>query len=558
MYVVCGGVDVTLFPEKYLQWGATCAVVGQADGNVHEIFTQRPRGVVKGEPGPIHGRPLWEHHRPLPWQYPGHPDPIAWPEALCMATRGCPYKCSFCFPPGVLVQTYDGLKPIESITEGTRVWTHKGRYRPVDRRFQHQHDGVLTKVKLDGIPDYLVGTPNHRVLVIRRGRTTCKWQNVPCGHRTKSYCASGQCPHKVNWSALEPDWVSLDDLSVGDYVLYTFSTEESSLPDTSPEMCRLVGYYLAEGSLGSAVNSAGTRYKYVVFTIGAHEQDILADISRLCEAVFGKTPSVYTNEVNHTLQIQLYVEWFHEWLEEHCGSGAADKHLPEDWMSLPVQLQREILIGLWRGDGYANSSIARYTTVSANLALQIRHLMFRLGLPVSVFRQPVHKRTGGKINGRAITPRHDAYFITAAGLAREEVRTWLGMERDNTLSPRERIRVFPKKGWALHPVRSIESVAYDGPVYNLSVRSDHSYTASWLTVKNCGNIIWNGQRARRREVDDVVEELHWLKDHGVKAVFFYDDEIVSAPTLSYLLDIISKVDGLEQSGRASLSCPRPM
>jgi len=96
MYVVCGGVDVTLFPEKYLQWGATCAVVGQADGNVHEIFTQRPRGVVKGKPGPIHGRPLWEHHRPLPWQYPGHPDPIAWPEALCMATRGCPYKCSFC------------------------------------------------------------------------------------------------------------------------------------------------------------------------------------------------------------------------------------------------------------------------------------------------------------------------------------------------------------------------------------------------------------------------------------------------------------------------------
>lgn len=96
LYVVCGGVDVTLFPEKYLQWGADCAVTGQADGNVHEVFSRQPKGVVQGLPGPIDGRPLWENHRPYPWQYPGHPNLLAWPEALCMMTRGCQYKCTFC------------------------------------------------------------------------------------------------------------------------------------------------------------------------------------------------------------------------------------------------------------------------------------------------------------------------------------------------------------------------------------------------------------------------------------------------------------------------------
>ncbi len=96
VYIACGGVDVTLFPDKYLKWGADCAVTGQADGNVHEVFTKKLRGVVEGKPGPIDGRPLWERHRPYPWQYPGHPHPLAWPEAISMFTRGCPHHCTFC------------------------------------------------------------------------------------------------------------------------------------------------------------------------------------------------------------------------------------------------------------------------------------------------------------------------------------------------------------------------------------------------------------------------------------------------------------------------------
>ncbi len=96
LYVVCGGADVTLFPQQYLDWGASCAVVGQADGNVHQVFLEQPQGIVPGEEGPIDGRPLWENHRPYPWQYPGHPHPLALPEAISMFTRGCPHRCSFC------------------------------------------------------------------------------------------------------------------------------------------------------------------------------------------------------------------------------------------------------------------------------------------------------------------------------------------------------------------------------------------------------------------------------------------------------------------------------
>ena len=60
----------------------------------------------------------------------------------------------------------------------------------------------------------------------------------------------------------------------------------------------------------------------------------------------------------------------------------------------------------------------------------------------------------------------------------------------------------------------------------------------------CSNTIWNHQRTRRRAADDVVDELEWLQGHGVNAVFEYSDEIVSAPNLDYLLDVLSHVQGL--------------
>jgi radical SAM superfamily enzyme YgiQ (UPF0313 family) len=98
-YVVCGGVDPTLFPQKYLDWGADCVVTGEAEGNVVQVFTEQPKGQLSGIPGDIDPMPMWDRVAPPPWEYPGHPDPLALPESLVMLTRGCPHSCTFCGNP---------------------------------------------------------------------------------------------------------------------------------------------------------------------------------------------------------------------------------------------------------------------------------------------------------------------------------------------------------------------------------------------------------------------------------------------------------------------------
>lgn len=96
IWICCGGVAPTVEPETFLAMGADCVVTGQADGNVATIFKQQPSGIIEGLPGDISGRPLWEVHCPKPWEYPGSYKAPAHPEAIVMATRGCPWHCTMC------------------------------------------------------------------------------------------------------------------------------------------------------------------------------------------------------------------------------------------------------------------------------------------------------------------------------------------------------------------------------------------------------------------------------------------------------------------------------
>lgn len=55
----------------------------------------------------------------------------------------------------------------------------------------------------------------------------------------------------------------------------------------------------------------------------------------------------------------------------------------------------------------------------------------------------------------------------------------------------------------------------------------------------CGNIIYQGQRTRRREVADVRDEQEYLLSQGVRGVFWYDDELIEHRNLDYACEIVA-------------------
>src|SRR5467141_629985 len=103
------------------------------------------------------------------------------------ASRVVAHNCRYCFLPGTQVLTETGHVGIEEvfqhagatvnpevrIVQGVKALTHRGRWRPVQKAFEHFYSGTVVKVR----PFYLPGfecTPDHAVFAAIGGGTLKK------------------------------------------------------------------------------------------------------------------------------------------------------------------------------------------------------------------------------------------------------------------------------------------------------------------------------------------------------------------------------------------------
>jgi hypothetical protein len=144
-----------------------------------------------------------------------------------------------CFPAGTLIQTSRGFRPIESIAEGDRVLTHKGRWRRVTGRMTAVRDTVIVR----GQGHYGIEVSAEHPFYARPARKT--WQAAPETKRG----------HSTRRSLGEPAWVKAGDLRPGESFWAT-PTAAEPLPvppiggrplEFSTGLWWVVGRYLADG-----------------------------------------------------------------------------------------------------------------------------------------------------------------------------------------------------------------------------------------------------------------------------------------------------------------------
>jgi len=122
---------------------------------------------------------------------------------------GAVHRVLYCFPAGTPVSTENGLAPIESLTEGQRVWTFNFRHgdwelQPVLHRFEHAYHGDMITLRIGS--ETLESTGNHPFWVLSGNDLASR-------------------PHPEHIPADEPGntslpgrWVDARDLHIGDVV----------------------------------------------------------------------------------------------------------------------------------------------------------------------------------------------------------------------------------------------------------------------------------------------------------------------------------------------------
>lgn len=198
-----------------------------------------------------------------------------------------------CFVPGVHITMEDGTKClIEDIQVGDRVLTHRGNIEPVTHTMRHRHTGLIYDIRVNGqrTSDSFMMTPEHPIWVRRLPPTASKARRKNLTRPTKCLCGvefdtvmslgahlreakkHGRLGHGKDESAYE-GWVAAKDVKIGDWVLTPKLNVSFGVSDSkSSSLARLLGYYLAEGSLG--FDKAGTWRRVLDVLVRQYDGDV--------------------------------------------------------------------------------------------------------------------------------------------------------------------------------------------------------------------------------------------------------------------------------------------
>lgn len=377
-----------------------------------------------------------------------------------------------CFPPGAMVVTAQGSRPIETLCAGDLILTHRGRYRPVLVKMERPFSGEIMEVRVGYGRGTILCTQEHPFFVRKF-----------TGHRNhRDYFA-------------DPEWIEAENLHPKDLVLEPCVTEpvayvaptyhkwhslggrwgkprrerrayQSNVEVSKPEIADLLGLYISEGHLrGHDAERPGTCRREVVFSIALHEvEEVEARVRRA-----GFHPQINRKHSPGAARVTITSPdlWA---LCQEFGCGAENKKVPEWVFGMPVEWGKLLIQSYFRGDGSEKKQSRSSKTYwsASTVSLDLVRDMLRL-ITVCI----------GVVGGSTVLYEAHTRFI-------EErlVNVQRAFEIRFTPPGKSRPGKVSKAG-AWLPVKGVNTSTYEGVVHNIEVAEDNSYTVNVVAVHNC-------------------------------------------------------------------------
>lgn len=387
------------------------------------------------------------------------------------------------------ILTKNGWKPIQDVNLGDLVFTHNNRYQKVINKFETPSPDFINRISVWGDYETLDVTDEHPILVYNNScfRSSLKKSvRETVGTRLRN---GSKLPDPVfvqtsdlkkNDLVVLPIDTRIDNKNTVDISNYradkdTISAEKISINygktyprqiNIKEEFCRFIGLFAADGCA-----ALGKSNQNIKITCHSEEFSNIEFATKVMEEFSDNVVKIreYPTRqgVDVILHSRLHNTCFRDWFYTEAG----DKKLPNWVLTLKPELQKEIIHGMFMGDGHimnkpGKSTTCTYTTTSKRLADDLKHLLHRCKIYYNVHL--------GKKPGK----RKDQYRFEIAGNIKEGEFN-LCHQRINT-------RCLYINDSIVRPIKDIENVEYDNKyVYNIEVENDNSYVVRQCCTHNC-------------------------------------------------------------------------
>lgn len=439
-------------------------------------------------------------------------------DAINRACKGVDY-IFHCFPSGTKVICDDKVKNIEDIQIGDYVFSSNGKLNKVDNLIRRKVNTNLVEIEsyFTNIP--ILSTYEHPYLVWKPSKK--------CPHSYRTKCTPScnnknkiKCPEHFKKDDIE--WVNATDIEKGDYIAIPKIKLNNNDTEFSHDMMRLFGYYLSEGN----INKKGYSLR---FTFNSNEIDYLEDVENILLTIFNKKGSRYYSKNNSctiTICGKKIVDLFRQF-----GMGAENKIIPSWVFGLKDKNKIEqLLLGYYRGDG--SFATGRMTTVSENLAYQLRLLFGILGIPTGLNKMKKRKKDLN-INGYISKKENlkQSYQISISSINKNDT-----FYTDNS---KNSYKSFVTDDYIFYLVKKVSKKRKKTVVYNLSVDGDNTYNVHGYAVHNCAALKHvpicenHPQEAIKTNIQGTTNLINACIDNNIKKLIDVSTDKSVSPTNLY-------------------------
>lgn len=371
--------------------------------------------------------------------------------------NSCKDDCGSCFKAGTMIQTIDGLVPIEEIQIGDKVLTQSGEYHKVIKAMKRKCDDNLIEIHGVGAPT-IYTTKDHPFWV-------------------KKYIGLLQKNGKGVQLYSDPEWIEAKDLKPRDkWCLYSRSIGNVHI---DPGVAYMVGRWLGDGWRTDEISNLNNK-SYPRFSIccGKHERVDFEKKLKECEIFTTHRESETAHEYRIPSKLTKHTVGYNNHklvsILLKCGKRASGKFIPQEIFEWDKESLALLLQGYLDADGH--SPTCKYkkfiaTSVSKKLLIGISTILRMLGInPGWNIR---NNNPVGTILGRTVHIR-PSYSIQFR----------LNPNRKFSFKDDDSEYIWSTVMKAKNPIE-----LYD--VYNLTVSEDPTYFADGVLVHNCSSLCYS-------------------------------------------------------------------
>lgn len=435
-------------------------------------------------------------------------------------TGGHVIASTACFLKGTMVQTNNGLKPIEEVNSGDIVLTHNCNWEMVNYPTNRQFNGNIHTIQTQGSAFPVQCTDNHKFFVITKNdcKNYTKYETNDLYYKEilPTTTKMNRQRLKKGLSKFEPQWIEAKDIKEGDYLLTPIETKivnieyldfthlqnteyskyatrlqqlnSYKIPVTK-ELLEIIGLFIAEGNFRNVEGHEG-----ITFTFHKEETELINKVVNYFEAL-GVNSCINPRKNSKAIAVTINSKIIYNIFVELFGGvkNAFTKRVPKFVRYLPPDLQMHLLKGYILGDGHIKpkkrpsgrrSRNITTTTVSRELTQDLVLLFHRNYINPNLY---ISKEKTDK-NG---VHHAESYYLEINGKIVEKLEPFITGQIDryvidyNYLTEMHIPVIYQGNYYMKQKVKKNTFEYMETTVHCLNVKKDHSFVANGVVVHNC-------------------------------------------------------------------------